>query len=277
MSDAPRELDLALPSGRIRALRAGPDDGKLTLCVHGLSSNARVYDRIAAALASRGRSVVALDLRGRGWSDITPVGTYGWSRHARDVLDAATALGAARFEYVGHSMGAFVGLELARQGASRVERAVLIDALGAPEPASLVPILSAVQRLGASYESAEAYVAAVRALGFVTPWSPFWEAHYRYDLVPTEGGVRSRTDRAAVFEDIAYAGTQTPKNLWSHLTMPTLLVRAGLPLGDGFIVSAADRDDFVRDASRAAVDVEANHYGVMTHPTTVAEIARFLG
>jgi pimeloyl-ACP methyl ester carboxylesterase len=274
----PRPIELELPSGRVRAHRFGPDDGRLTVCVHGLSANSRSYDFLGPELAAHGRSVVALDLRGRGWSAITGLATYGWRNHARDVLALATALGAERFEYVGHSMGAFIGLELARQAPGRVERAVLIDAIGIPEPASLLPILAAVQRLGSVHPDADAYVSAVQRLGIVTPWSPVWEAHYRYDLVPAPGGgVRPRTDRAAVFEDMTYGATQVPRAFWPDLTMPSLLVRAGVPLGAGFVVSAGDREDYLRRVPRAqAVDVDANHYGVMTHPATAAAIRSFL-
>ncbi len=277
MPEQARVIELDLPSGRLRAHRFGPDGGRLTLCVHGLSANSRSYDFLGPELAAQGRSVVAIDLRGRGWSAITGRGTYGWHHHARDVLDAASALGAERFDYVGHSMGAFIGLELARQAAGRVERTVLIDALGIPEPASLIPILAAVQRLGSLHADADAYVSAVRSLGTVTPWGPVWESHYRYDLIPVEGGVRPRTDRAAVFEDMTYASTQVPRALWPSLTMPTLLVRAGIPLGAGFIVSAGDREDFLRRVPHSqAVDVDANHYGIMTHPATAAAIRSFL-
>ena len=277
MSTHARAIELALTSGRLRAHRFGPAGGPLTLCVHGLSANSRSFDFLGPALAADGRSVVALDLRGRGWSDVTGLGTYGWRNHARDVLEAATALGAERFAYVGHSMGAFIGLEVARQAPARVERVALVDAIGLPEPASLLPILAAVQRLGSVHADADAYVAAVQRLGIITPWGPVWEAHYRYDLVPAPGGVRPRTDRAAVLEDMTYGATQVPRAFWPDLTMPSLLVRAGVPLGAGFIVSAGDRDDYLRRVPRAqALDVDANHYAVMTHPATAAALRSFL-
>jgi len=46
------------------------------------------------------------------------------------VLDVATRLGADRFAIVGWSMGAFVAMAAARQAAARIERLVLIDAIG---------------------------------------------------------------------------------------------------------------------------------------------------
>ena len=246
------------------------------LCVPGLSANSRSFDYLAAELAAAGHRVVAVDLRGRGLSSVTGPGTYGWNNHAKDLLDAATALGAERFSLAGHSMGAFVGMVVARRAPQRVRRLALIDAAGIPEAASVQPILTAVQRLGAVYPSVDEYLARVRSIGTV-PWDEVWERHYRYDLVPTPGGVRSRTDRGAVFEDMAYGATQHPPDLWGTLAMRTLLLRAAVPLGAGFIVSAGDRDRFLATVGGStAVDVDANHYGIINHPTTAVAIRSFL-
>ncbi len=277
MTLEPREMDLELTSGRIRAHRFGPDDGKLVMCIHGLSANSKSFDFLAPEISVDGRSAVAIDLRGRGWSVISGMGTYGWRNHARDILEAATALGAETFDYVGHSMGAFIGMEVARMAPERVKRLVLIDAVGLPEPAALVPILAAVQRLGSTHADAEAYVAAVKKLGIITPWSPVWEAHYRYDLVAAASGVKPRTDRNAVLEDMAYGATQTPRAFWPDLTMKTLLLRSGVPLGEGFIVSVQDQADFIHRAARArCIEIDANHYGIMTHEKTATSIRSFL-
>ncbi len=277
MRPTPAPLTLDLSTGRFRAHSFGLEGGRLTLCVHGLSANSRSFDFLGEELASADRRVVAIDLRGRGFSQITGPGSHGWKNHARDLLEAATRLGATRFDYVGHSMGAFIGMEVATMAPERVESLVLIDAVGVPEVASLVPILAAVQRLGSIHADADAYVAKVKSLGTIAPWGPVWETHYRYDLIAASGGVRPRTDHAAVLEDIAYGAAQQPRDLWPRLTMKTLLVRAGLPLGAGFIVSAADRAEFLRQAPRGeAVDVEANHYGVIVHPRTAEAIRSFL-
>ena len=60
--------------------------------------------------------------------------------------------------------------------------------------------------------------------------------------------------------------------------MPSLLVRAARPLGKGFIVTAADRDRFVAKVRGGrAIDIDANHYGVIMHPDTAAHVQQFLG
>jgi pimeloyl-ACP methyl ester carboxylesterase len=262
----------------LRAHRFGAEADRLTLCVHGLSASSRSFDFIAGSLASPTSTVVAMDLRGRGWSDITPPGTYGWANHAKDVVAAADALGARTFDYIGHSMGAFIGLELARRAPERIRKLVLIDAIGVPDPAALLGISASIQRLGTRHADADAYVAAMRAMGHIEDWNDYWETYYRYELVPSaDGGVTPRTDRTAVLEDVAYGSKQQPSSYWPAITMDALLVRAARPLGAGFIVTARDRDQFVASVARSrVVEIDANHYGVVAHEATAENVRRFL-
>jgi len=272
-----RAADLQISSGRLHALRAGPEDGPPVICVPGLSANARSFDAIAETLAREGHQVITLDLRGRGLSPATAPGTHGWRRHAEDVLEAARKLGFASFDLVGHSMGAFVSMQAAALDAGRIRRLVLIDAAGVPEPAALPPIVAAVQRLDVVYPTEEDYLALIQRRGTAEPWEDLWKAHYRYELEPVASGVRPRTSKAAVVEDLVYGSQQDAKSFWPSLRMPTLLVRAALPLGTGFVVGEKLRDAFL-DAvpSAEVVEIDANHYGVMGHPESLRAIAGFL-
>jgi pimeloyl-ACP methyl ester carboxylesterase len=258
-------------------LRRGPKSGAPVLCVPGLSANARSFDRVAGRLAESGRAVIVLELRGRGFSPATPEGTYGWRRHADDVLQAARDLGLPSFDLVGHSMGAFVSMQAAALDPARVRRLVLIDAAGAPEPAAIPPILAAVQRLGVVYSSAEAYCDEIRRAAVAVPWD-LWGPHYLYDLEPAPGGVRPRTSKAAVIEDLVYGGSHDASRFWKELPMTTLLVRAARPLpGGGFVVGAQLRDAFLAAAPSGRVaEVDANHYGVMADPGALQAIDDFL-
>lgn len=277
MNAAP--LDLRLASGSLRGLRFGPDDGRPVLCVPGLTANARSFDAVSATLARRARQVVALDLRGRGHSPATAAGTHGWLHHAEDVLEVATRLGFATFDLVGHSMGAFVSMQVAALAQARISRLVLVDALGVPEPEVIPPILASVQRLGVVYPSADAYCEQIRARGAAVPWEELWEGHARYELEPVPGGVWPRTSMEAVVEDMMYGASHDAMELWPSLRMPTLLVRASLPLAPstGFVVGAALRDTFLSEVKSArAVEIDANHYGVMAHPDALRAIDDFL-
>lgn len=272
------EFDLDLPSGRFHAERFGSPDDPLVLCVPGLSANLKGFDFIGERIVGDGLQVVAIDLRGRGRSDVTAPGTYGWLAHARDLLDAARALGADRFSVIGQSMGGYVAMQAAALDAARIERIVLVDVCSTPDPGVVPPIVASVERLGSVYLSFDTYLELVRGLGTIVPWSEYWERYFRYDLEPVEGGVRARSNRDAVLEDLRYGGEHTAYEFWPHLTMPVLLLRASKELlpGSGYIVPAAERDRFLREVAAArAVEVDANHYGINTHPDSVAAIRDF--
>ena len=274
------EFDLLLPSGRLHAQRFGPAEAPLVLCVPGLSANLKSFDFLCERIAGDRLQAVALDLRGRGRSDITPRGTYGWPSHARDLFAAADALGASRFSLIGHSMGAAVSMAAAAHDGARLERVVLIDFCGQPEAASLIPIQSSVNRLGQAFPSAESYVEAVRSLGLIEPWSRYWDAYFRYELEPVADGVRPRTDREAALEDLGYGQAHPAHELWPSLTMPVLLLRAAREIlpGMGYIVSQEDGDRFPREVPDAGVvEVEANHYTVVTSETSADAIRQFFG
>ncbi len=276
-----QELDIATRRGRLRVRRFGPSGTTAAICIPGLASNSHVFDALGEYREARGHATVAVDLRGRGWSEITPRGTYGWEAHANDVFDVAEALELERFDLVGHSMGAFVSMTAATlPSRARIARIVLIDGLGAPSQSAIAAIIAGLGRLRGTFASADAYIEAVRAAGMAAPWNLYWDRHYRYDLIDEAARVRPRTDAAAVAEDTAYAGARNVRALWSALTGPLLVVRATVPLDgrDGLVVSVADYEGFLRSHPQArGVEVAANHYGVVVDPTTLKAIDTFLG
>lgn len=275
------DFDLELSRGRLHVHRFGKPGEVPVLCIPGLSSNSRVFDALGEYRQKRGAGTIAFDLRGRGWSDITAAGTYGWENHAHDIFEAADAMGIEQFDLVGHSMGAFVALAAAaHERKGRIRRAVLIDALGAPTKSALAAIVAGMSRLSAAFPTRDAYVEAVQAAGVVSPWNDYWDRHYRYDLIDAQDGVRPRTSAAAVAEDAAYGGMHNPYGLWPKLTMPALVVRAGEPLGDvpdAFVLTRADYDRFLaQNASAQGREVDANHYGVAVDSSSLRAIDEFL-
>jgi pimeloyl-ACP methyl ester carboxylesterase len=273
------DFDLLLPSGHLRAHRFGDRGAHLVLCAPGLSANSRWFDYLAEHLAGTGRQVVALDLRGRGNSAVTPAGTYGYKNHARDLFAAADALGAERFDLLGHSMGAYVGMEAAAlDAAARIRRLVLIDGLGIPRYAAIKSILRNLQRLNCMHPSPEHYLASIRALELIDPWNEYWDRLYRYELVEVPGGVRARTHREPVSEDFTYGNRHDARQLWQHILMPVLALRAARSIAgrNGFIVTEFDLRHFHRTAKSATtLEIDANHYDIMTHADTLAAVRQF--
>jgi pimeloyl-ACP methyl ester carboxylesterase len=273
------EFDLHLSAGRVHAARSG-GHGPLVVCLPGLSANLRSFDFIGGSLAEAGFQVVMVDPRGRGKSESTPPGTYGWPSHASDVAEVAAKLGAGSIHLLGWSMGGYVAMQLATTKPELLDKVVLIDICGAPgEPANAL-IRTVIERLSVIHPSSHQYVQLIKQMGTITPWGSLWERYFAYELEPVAGGVRARTSRAAVTEDFEYGTSHDPRRLWPALSMPVLLVRAAQPLvPDGpFLVTKDDRDAFAQSVPKAKmVEIAANHYGIVTHPRTAGAIREFLG
>ena len=123
------ELSLQLPGLRLAARSFGRDDGPRVLALHGWLDHADSFTPLAERLASR--HVVALDLPGHGRSEHHPPG-YGYLfvDQAARVVQAMDALGWARCTLLGHSLGGALAAVVAGTIPQRVERLVLLDALG---------------------------------------------------------------------------------------------------------------------------------------------------
>jgi pimeloyl-ACP methyl ester carboxylesterase len=100
--------------------------GTPVLLVHGLASNARMWDGVADALACLGHPSVALDQRGHGRSD-TPDDGYDFETLGADLVAVMDAIGLDRPIVVGQSWGANVVLELADRHPDRVSGVVCVD------------------------------------------------------------------------------------------------------------------------------------------------------
>lgn len=109
----------------IRVLNAGSSEVP-ALLVHGLSSNARLWDGVASRLAAGGHPVAAVDLRGHGRSAKPETG-YDWSTLTEDLLAVADALGWPQPVVAGQSFGGNLVVELAARHPERVAAAVLVD------------------------------------------------------------------------------------------------------------------------------------------------------
>ena len=270
------DFDLELSSGRIRARRWGDESNPLVLCGHGLSANLTSFGVIAGHITGTSdRQVVAIDFRGRGRSEVTPPGTYGLDSHARDVLEVATRLGRERFDYIGWSMGALIGARAAVQAPERIGSLGMIDLLGPVEPAAGVAVRAGLARLDVVVPAPEHYLAAIRAVGAITPWSAFWDEFYTYELRQTPDGTWTpSTDKPSCEEDLEDLFAHDWPASWRELRAPTTVVRCTQRLGDGYVVPADVRDAFAATVEGARiVDVDAGHFTVLLHPQAIDALA----
>ena len=99
------------------------------LAVHGLASNARLWDGVAGHLAAMGHPVAAVDQRGHGRS-VRPAGGFDFETLTGDlraVLDTLGWIAARRPLAAGQSWGGNVVLELGARHAGSVRALALVD------------------------------------------------------------------------------------------------------------------------------------------------------
>ncbi len=120
----------------------GPDDGvrlgyrdwgdaaatRVIVCVHGLTRNARDFDWLAAALSADGARVLAIDVAGRGTSTWLPdPQRYTLPTYVRQISRCLDLLAIPHVEWIGTSMGGWIGMLLAAAEPQRVTKLVLND------------------------------------------------------------------------------------------------------------------------------------------------------
>jgi pimeloyl-ACP methyl ester carboxylesterase len=114
---------------RIHYELAGPPEGSPILVVHGFASDYRlnwVGSRWQEALTQAGRLVIGPDLRGHGASEKPHhVAAYDRRIMAADLLGLLDDLGIEQADYLGYSMGGYLGMLIAAQEPERLRRAVL--------------------------------------------------------------------------------------------------------------------------------------------------------
>ena len=176
-----------------------PGSERIVICVHGLSRNCRDFDALAQALEADFR-VVCPDVVGRGKSDwLAAKEEYNTPQYCADMAALiarvtrkpsaggllgrlARLLGLAgaankRIYWVGTSMGGLIGMVLAAQPGSPIERLVLNDVGAVIPKAALERIRSYVGRdpRFKSFQELEAYVRMVLA-----PFGPLADAQWRH-------------------------------------------------------------------------------------------------
>lgn len=103
---------------------AGED---VVLCLHGWPQHWYEWRHLMPALAESHR-VLALDLRGFGWSEATREG-YEKEELASDVLAVMDELGLQRVKIVGHDWGGWIGFLLCLGAPERFERFLALNIL----------------------------------------------------------------------------------------------------------------------------------------------------
>jgi pimeloyl-ACP methyl ester carboxylesterase len=202
------------------------------LLVHGLASNARLWDGVAEQLHAAGHTVVAIDQRGHGRSDAPELG-YDLDTAVADLLALIKALELERPVLAGQSWGGNVVLELGWRRPETVRGIACVD--------------GGVIELSQAYPSWEECRAALTppALDHLTLTE--LEARIRKSVphftdravaaylhcfrTRADGTIEARLDRSRHLSILRSLWEHRPSTRWSTLKTPTMLLLADS--GDG--------------------------------------------
>jgi hypothetical protein len=117
-----------------------------------------------------------------------------------------------------------------------LSKLVLLDA-GAPYP-WLDPqdqpawLTTAISRLGTPVSSYKEYISRLKMLPFLGEhWNQYFDIYYKHDIrINNDGSVVARAYREGVLEEGTHFREALPEEQWAHVTVPTLLLRAGTGL-----------------------------------------------
>jgi pimeloyl-ACP methyl ester carboxylesterase len=226
------ELSVLGPDGFYRLAFAdwGPVDAThVVLCVHGVTRNGRDFDALATSLAKRGVRVVAPDLPGRGRSDWLSSGRH----YDSPVYLAATAaliahLGIASVDWVGTSLGGYIGMQMAALPNNPIRRLVLNDFGGKVSHIALQRIARYLRDYPAvrSVGDAERYLRDVLA-----PFGALTDAQWRHIaecsvMAGDDGALRWHHDpKIAHNFALPIAFDVVLWHVWDRIECPVLAIR----------------------------------------------------
>lgn len=250
--------------------RWGEGSAPDVVCIHGVAQHGGVFERLGERLADAGFSVTAVDLRGHGESGREP--PWNIESHVGDLLETVDSLGVKEAAWIGHSFGGRLAVEMAALHPERVRKVALLDA-GLAVPPDRALRGAELERLDWSFATVDGAVNAVLANDAVVaaPREPI-EAYVHDD-------VRKGPDGRFRFRFCPSAAVVA----WSEMTLPpppvaavpTLLVRAQVPLFDGD-TPARPYFDRLGDLL-TVVDVPNGHNVLWESPEeTYAAVERFL-
>jgi len=226
-----RHLSCLAPSGfhRISYVEWSlGNDAPTLLCVHGLTRNAKDFDVFAEALSDRHR-VVCPDMPGRGRSDyLKSSAEYGMPVYLADMAALIARLNVESVDWLGTSMGGFIGMMMAAQPGNPVRRLVLND-VGPFMPKAAVERIGSYIGLDPVFPSLEAMEQALRVV--YATLGPMSDAQMRQ---MTENSARRRPDGsfglaydpkiAEPIKAVAPADVDLWR-VWDAIKCPVLLLR----------------------------------------------------
>jgi lipase len=196
----------------------GDPDAPPVVCLHGVTAHGERFKRLAEERWAARFRVIAPDLRGHGRSGYEPPWTF--ATHVADVLETLDALDVDSANWVGHSFGGRLILELAAAHPERVRRAVLLDPAIQILP-HIAETMAELERKEPLYDSPEDY--ADRREDSPPREFVLEDAVLHCEQLP-DGRLRRRSSQPAVISIYGELASAPPPP--DTLRAPTLLIHA---------------------------------------------------
>jgi pimeloyl-ACP methyl ester carboxylesterase len=201
------------------------------LLVHGLESNARLWDQVAGYLSEAGHASYAVDLRGHGESD-APEHGYDNATAIADLAAVGTALGLSGVVVAGHSWGGHLAVRLTAEHPGLVSALAMLEG-GWAGPAAIYrswEVFEAVIRSMVSLTDGEG-ATVTRMRDYLRIVHPDWsaeaiEASLRSMRVRPDGTLApalSEPQRAAIMRSL---WDEPPDPWFPAITVPVLMMPA---------------------------------------------------
>jgi pimeloyl-ACP methyl ester carboxylesterase len=212
MKAAPVNIPLPGGVGVLAGLRWSRPEAPKVLCLHGWLDNAASFVPLAQYLQEF--DLLALDFAGHGFSSHRAANShYYFANNLFDVDAALDVLGWERCHMVGHSMGGGVASSLAAATPERVNRLVLLDAVGSVT----LPANQTARQLRASMQSVR------KSRSFLRPYESVEEAmlarQKHSDL--SDAAARLLCERSLEHTGDYYQWRTDPRLNWRSPQLPT--------------------------------------------------------
>ncbi|WP_019961651.1 alpha/beta fold hydrolase [Woodsholea maritima] len=205
------------------------------LCMHGLTRNSRDFEDISPRLAAMGHDVIAIDVRGRGFSDYDPdPARYIPLTYVNDIFGMLEERGITQVATLGTSMGGLMTMIMAKLKPGLITRACINDIGPVLQTEGIERIKGYVggSRDFATWDDASAALRAINGIAFPKETSDaFWLAFAKRTCREDETG-RIRLDYDPEISKPVKGGDVAPVDMWPFFEalrgIPLLLIRGEL-------------------------------------------------
>lgn len=213
----------------------GDPSGRPMICVHGLTGSSQDFKYVGEFLSARGYYTIALDMPGRGRSDfLENPADYNFAQYFTDLRRFFAHLTLTKFDWLGVSMGGLLGIHIAGEDNSPVQRMILND-VGPEVPSEALAFISGYLAMSPVFASIDEMMGAMKQ----SRGTPFyrgdmseeqWQHYARSHARKNQMGLWSRAFDPGIAYNFAIQplGKENLWPYWDRITQPVLALRGEL-------------------------------------------------